>query len=353
MTTPPTDYKLRKTRHELTREVSDYITLIQMEQGIRVFVVADENTQSLLPEFPVDLVLGAGEEYKDLRSAHRIWLSMASRGICRNDLLLAIGGGTVTDICGFVAANYKRGCRLAFIPTTLLALIDASVGGKCGVDLPMQSSDQNIKNLLGTFYPPEVVFGCVELVREPRHLFQEGLAEAIKCYCLFSKDPTALFSGDADLYEMVRRCIEYKQSLVEQDPYDRSVRQYLNLGHTVGHALEGLALAEGRPISHGRAVAAGLVIEGYFSYVLEGFPQGHLLRLGEWVQSFIAPVHFSCDDYDRLWAHALQDKKNLTNPKGQVTCTLLKDFGAPLYGAGVGRKLWDEGLDFYKDLMRI
>ena len=348
-----TDYRLVETREELIREVRDYLSAFTGGGSAQVLVLADEYTQRVLPEFPADLVMAQGEACKDLESAEHIWRALAGRSFTRDDLLLAIGGGSVTDLCGFAAANYKRGCKVAYIPTTLLALVDASIGGKCAINLSLEGAEKRtVKNIIGTFYDPTVVFGCTELATAPEPLFTEGMGEVIKYCCLFDPHPMATLEQSGDLTKLLRRCIDYKREIVEQDPYDRSVRQYLNLGHTVAHALEGQALAGGRPIPHGTAVAAGLVIEGYFSYVLQGFSQHHLLQLGELVRERIPTVRYACSDYDSLWAHARQDKKN-SPLRETVTCTLLRDFGTPVYGNRVDRKLWDEGLDFYKDLMKV
>lgn len=347
-----TDCRLIPSRSELVREVRRYIRAFTEGGSRQALIVADENTRHLLPELPADLVVAPGEACKTVSVAHHLWQELVRRHFSKKDLLIGIGGGSVTDLCGFVAATYKRGCHVAYIPTTLTGLIDASLGGKCGVNLTLDDEDgQTVKNLIGTIYQPSAVFGCTELVQTPDALFAEGMGELIKYYCLFDPYPVATLEAQPDLTEMIRRCIDYKLAVVAEDPYDTDLRQNLNLGHTVAHALEGYALAKGYPILHGIAVAAGLVIEGYFSFALIGLTQTKLLQLATYIRERLPVVHYDCGDYDTLWTLALQDKKNGPGTT-TVTCTLLRDFGDPIRGCQVDRKLWDEALDFYKDLMR-
>lgn len=194
----------------------------------------------------------AGEASKSLENYGRILQVLAARQLTRTDTVVALGGGVVGDLAGFAAATYLRGIRLVQAPTTLLAMVDSSVGGKTAVDLPAG------KNLVGAFYQPSLVLCDTALLDTlPEETFRDGCAEVIKTAVLF--DP-ALFRhlsthGPAfDRAWVIQRCVECKRDVVCADEFDRGRRQLLNLGHTIGHAIEACS---GFTISHGKAVAIG------------------------------------------------------------------------------------------------
>ena len=198
--------------------------------------------------------LPAGEIHKTTAAVQVLWEQLVSAGLERQSTVIALGGGVVNDIAGFAAATFLRGVRWVTCPTSLLAMVDASLGGKTGVDLPQG------KNLVGAFYPPAMVLAdpaCLETL--PVEELRSGLAEVIKHGII--GDPLLLqlcasFPGVDQLEEIVRRAMAIKVQVIQADPYEKGLRAVLNLGHTVGHALE---LVTGYALRHGEAVAIGMV----------------------------------------------------------------------------------------------
>ncbi len=201
----------------------------------------------------VEHVLPAGESSKTLENFGNILNFLAEQQVTRSDILIALGGGVVGDITGFSAACYLRGIPFVQIPTSLLAMVDSSVGGKTAVDLPAG------KNLAGAFYQPSVVLCDTDVLNTlPEEIFREGCAEVLKYGILYDEAllKTLYESGvDFDRKSVIARCVELKRNVVAEDEFDRGQRQLLNLGHTVGHAIELLSNME---ISHGVAVAMGM-----------------------------------------------------------------------------------------------
>ncbi len=223
---------------------------------VRVFAVVDSNVGKILSQKGFFLsadkmfILEASEADKTLQTVENIakWLLENEAG--RDAWLLGIGGGIVTDITGMLASIYKRGIRFSLVPTTLLAQVDAAIGGKTGVNLG------GVKNVLGTFAKAESIVVDTDMLRTlPQREIVSGLAEALKTFII--GDAQMFERAGADLSEeMIRRCIEIKSDIVEQDRHESGLRQMLNLGHTVGHAVE--TLSRGK-VSHGEAVAAGIM----------------------------------------------------------------------------------------------
>ncbi len=232
--------------------------------GVRVFAVVDRNVEKMLSLSGSDLadgifVLEAKECNKSLQTVERIaqWLLENEAG--RDAWLFGIGGGVVTDITGFVASVYKRGIRFSLVPTTLLSQVDAAIGGKTGVNLA------GVKNAVGTFAQAKSIFVDTGILHSlPEAEIVSGLAEALKTFVI--ADAQMFASTDAGYSpQMIRRCIEIKSEIVEQDRLESGVRQVLNLGHTFAHALE--ALSQGN-IPHGVAVAAGIIAAARLSHRL-------------------------------------------------------------------------------------
>ncbi|MGN1100481.1 MAG: 3-dehydroquinate synthase [Christensenellales bacterium] len=194
----------------------------------------------------------AGEESKKLSTVSDMLTCMAGYGFCRSDVIVALGGGVVGDMAGFAASVYMRGIRYIQVPTTLLAAIDSSVGGKTGVDM------KEGKNMIGSFWQPEAVLLDPDVIAGlPAPIFSQGVAEAIKYGMIKDRELFYMLDGESDLKEVVSRCVNIKKFVVEQDEYDRGIRQLLNFGHTFGHAIE--RLSDYR-ITHGEAVATGMVM---------------------------------------------------------------------------------------------
>lgn len=238
----------------------------QMEKVRKVCVVSDTNVwplygnaaQQSLGEYnleAISFVFPAGEEHKDSETYLMLLNFLAENQVTRTDLIVALGGGVVGDLAGFAAATYLRGIQFIQVPTTLLAAVDSSVGGKTAIDLPSG------KNLVGAFYQPCLVLCDTDCLNTlPLEIFRDGCAEVIKYAILYDPDLFAHLAAnglDFDREMVITRCVELKRNVVSEDEFDTGMRMKLNLGHTIGHGVESISNFE---ISHGKAVAIGMAI---------------------------------------------------------------------------------------------
>ncbi len=228
-------------------------------------IVTDENVaKHHLNKINIErsIVIPAGEEHKNLETVSRLWKAFLENGLDRKSAVIALGGGVVGDLAGFAASTYMRGIDWIAVPTTLLAMVDASIGGKTGFDLPEG------KNLIGSFHPPKLVLAdpSLLLTLSDRDL-RSGMAEVVKHGIIADPELFALCSNGMDwvknnLEEIVKRAMAVKIKIIEEDPYEKGIRAALNLGHTVGHAVE---LVSGFKLSHGESVAIGMVAEAAYA----------------------------------------------------------------------------------------
>lgn len=256
------------------------------------------------------IVIPTGEDAKSMNMVSLLIEHLLRLGATRSTLLINLGGGVVSDLGGFVASIYKRGIPYINIPTSLLAMVDAAVGGKTGVNF------NHHKNLIGSFCFPEMVcINPVFLKTLPDDHWRSGLGELFK-YALISDDfdfeelRTLNRNDDESLLSLIGKSLNIKQQLVCADPYDRKERHLLNVGHTIGHAFESACVEAGIRITHGEAVAAGIVAECYLSNVLEGFPDDRLKQINSLFASLFAPFIKQCPDPQALQKFMLHDKKN-------------------------------------------
>ncbi|WP_426060843.1 3-dehydroquinate synthase [Hymenobacter sp. B1770] len=321
----------------------------------RVFVLADSNTSRLcLPllekHLPADYCLiqiPAGEEYKTLESSAIVWATLTEERADRHAVLVNIGGGVVTDLGGFAAALYKRGIRFVQVPTTLLAQVDASVGGKTGVDF------QGYKNQLGVFQAPAAVFIEPQFLQtlDPRQL-KSGYAEVLKHWLIADADAfnqhRRLGWLTDDWTSIIRESVALKQRIVAQDPLESGPRKLLNFGHTVGHALESHLLTQpGREALHGEAVAAGLVCESWLSVQRGLLSADELDKIETFVFSVFDKLTFVSLETAAIAELALQDKKNSGST---INCTLLNGIGNGVFDQPVTVDEIAESLRYYHRL---
>ena len=245
----------------------------------------------------ISFVFPAGEASKN----GTVWMELlnflAENYISRSDCIVALGGGVVGDLAGFAAATYLRGIPYIQVPTTLLAMVDSSVGGKTGIDLPLG------KNLCGAFHQPSAVICDLDVLTTlPNELFRDGCAEIIKYALLFDPELFAVLEQkglDFDREYVIARCVEHKRNVIAEDEFDRGQRMLLNLGHTIGHAIE---KCSSYAISHGKAVAIGIAI---LCRAVKCVDTGRILTL---LEQFGLPVTTKIPASD-LWEVALSDKK--------------------------------------------
>ncbi len=325
----------------------------------KLFILTDEHTERLcLPllkkasvlEGATEIRIGAEDVNKSLDTLSSVWMALSQKGATRHSLLINLGGGMVTDLGGFAAATFKRGIAYINIPTTLLAMVDASVGGKTGINF------NGLKNEIGAFAPARSVLIETEFLRtlDSRNFFS-GYAEMLKHGLISDTARWAELlnfdTSDID-YEslklMVGKSVQVKENIVEQDPLEHGIRKALNLGHTVGHAFESMALAEKHPVLHGYAVAWGIVCELYLSYVKVGFPKDKMRQTLQFIKENYGAFAFDCKQYERLYEYMTHDKKNTSN---HVNFTLLKDIGEIQINQTADKDLIFETLDFYRECM--
>lgn len=327
----------------------------------RLFILTDEHTHRLcLPQLQnipaiqdaTEIIIGAEDVHKNLETLASVWQALSEQGATRHSLLINLGGGMVTDLGGFAAATFKRGIAYINIPTTLLSMVDASVGGKTGINF------NGLKNEIGVFAPASSVLLETEFLRSlDAHNFFSGYAEMLKHGLISTPEHLAeLLSFDTEqidyaaLKAMVGCSVQVKENIVEQDPKEHGIRKALNLGHTIGHAFESLALAENRPVLHGYAVAWGIVCELYLSHIKTGFPKEKMRQTIQFIKENYGAFAFNCKQYDRLYELMLHDKKNTA---GIINFTLLKEVGDICLNQTADKETIFEVLDFYRECMGI
>lgn len=306
----------------------------------KVFVLTDANVAMYwLPELEhwlgceqaVEIIVKAGERYKTIGTVQRIWKAMLKHDADRQSVLVNLGGGTVSDLGGFAASCYQRGIRFVNVPTTLLAMVDASIGGKNGVDLG------GCKNQIGTFAEPiEVLVNPIFLSTLSDRELLSGIAEMVKCGFIADED---LLGVTVDNYEQyILRAGRIKKEIVEQDFRDRNKRQVLNFGHTLGHALEACSMTTETPLTHGEAVALGIWCALWLSIRQCGLREETLAEYEPVMQTLIAQTEMSFDrmDIDAVMNCLVHDKKSRD---GQARFVLLKAVEKPLVDQVVSEDL--------------
>jgi len=330
----------------------------------RLFLLTDSRTHKLcrplvagLPCMAeaTDIEIGESDVHKTLDSVVHVWTALQQGGATRHSLLVNLGGGMVTDLGGFAASTFKRGIRFVNLPTTLLAMVDASVGGKTGFNFG------GLKNEIGVFRDADAVVIDTHFLRTlDAENMRSGYAEMLKHGLISAPSHLAellSFPIDcpdlAELGRLVRESVAVKERIVEQDPHERGLRKALNFGHTVGHAFESFSFSHGaahgeiRPLLHGHAVALGLVCELWLSTVKCGFPTDIMRQVVQFVRDHYGRFAFGCDDYPALLALMGHDKKN-TAGQG-INFTLLGGVGDIRINQTASAELIEESLDFLRD----
>lgn len=302
----------------------------------KIFILTDTNSSAFcLPLFlgnlatnlPFEIIeTEPGEELKTLQTCNDIWITMSELGADRKSLMINLGGGVITDTGGFAASVYKRGIDFINVPTTLLAMVDAAIGGKTGVNL------ESIKNQIGTINNPvAILIDTTFLNTLPQKQMLSGLAEMLKHGLIYDKEYwnkfnnlSALTTGDLD--EMIYKSVEIKNTIVLQDPFEKSIRKILNYGHTIGHALESFSLKSTNmaTLLHGEAIAAGMVMEAYLSKEKKFISHEEFLEIKKVILSLFETIKFSPDDLDEIIALLDHDKKNEFN---KIKFVLLNGIG--------------------------
>ena len=347
----------------------------------RLFILTDETTKALC--LPVVegfgclkgaqiITIGATDTHKTLDSLSHVWEALGEGGATRHSLLINLGGGMVTDLGGFAASTFKRGINYINIPTTLLSMVDASVGGKTGINF------RGLKNEIGVFNNAATVILDTQFLKTlDAENILSGYAEMLKHGLIDSESHWAELvsfgfernseerignseerivnseerignsenSWWMELQRMVEKSVNVKQRIVTEDPTEQGIRKALNLGHTAGHAFESFALKH-QPILHGYAVAYGLVCELYLSCIKTGFPSDKMHQTVNFIHEHYGKMSITCDDYPQLMELMTHDKKNVA---GIINFTLLGGIGDIRINQTATKDEIYEALDFYRE----
>ncbi len=318
----------------------------------KIFVLTDMNTHKYcyqtikthLPPHSVERVK-AGEEHKNLATCEQIWAVMTRAELDRHALMMNIGGGVVGDMGGFCAATYKRGIDFIQVPTTLLSQVDASVGGKLGIDF------QGFKNHIGVFTQPQaVLIDSAFLKTLSQRELRSGFAEIIK-HCLiadaekWNEIRTKDFE-EQDWTDLTVHSVAIKKRIVEADPTEKGIRKVLNFGHTIGHAVEThfLSKAPNQKLLHGEAIAAGMVMEAFLSYQKKMIALPLLEQIEEFVFSVYGKAPLQVAEANTLIQLAKQDKKN---KDGQLRFSLLDGAGSCSFDVVISPNEIRRAIDYY------
>ncbi|MCM4160294.1 3-dehydroquinate synthase [Antarcticibacterium flavum] len=326
-----------------------------------IFILVDSNTRELcltrlLQKLETTCVtevieMEEGEQNKNIETCTGIWEALSELGADRKALLINLGGGVVTDLGGFVASTFKRGIDYINIPTTLLSMVDASVGGKTGVDLG------NLKNQIGVISQPEmVIINTTFLETLPAVEMRSGLAEILKHGLIASRDywhkanDLGKLTLD-DLESIIAESVEIKTTIVKKDPREENLRKTLNFGHTFGHAIESFYLdhPHKKRLLHGEAVAAGMIIAAYISNHLTSLPQEDLEEITNNLLNSYPVSNMEREDYEPIMELMKFDKKN---SHGKIKFVLLEKIGKAVIDCEVPQQLQTEALEYYNNLKK-
>ncbi|AZJ35892.1 3-dehydroquinate synthase [Tenacibaculum singaporense] len=332
---------------------NELTSLVSERNYSSVFILVDDNTldccyprfiQLFATDKPIEVIqIDAGEVHKNIETCMEVWNVMTELGADRKSLLITLGGGVITDLGGFVASTFKRGIDFVNIPTTLLSMVDASVGGKTGVDLGV------LKNQIGVFANPELIIIDSEYLHTvtPREI-RSGTAEIIKYGMTHD---IKLFNEIKDndklnIVDLIHRSIEIKNEVVLEDPKEQGVRKVLNWGHTIGHGVESYFLENPKKeaLTHGEAIAIGMVCEAYLSAKVLEFPEDKVSEVKDTIIKIYGKVVLSEGDFQPILELMKHDKKNIG---GEINFVLLNDYEDFKINSKASDDLIKESLQFY------
>jgi 3-dehydroquinate synthase len=322
----------------------------------KLFILVDENTsQHCLPhllsnlatEIEIEIIeLEAGEIHKNITTCTEVWGALSELGADRKSILLNLGGGVISDLGGFVACTYKRGIDFINIPTTLLAMVDASIGGKNGVDL------DHLKNQIGIIHEPKAVVIDIDFLETlPQNEMRSGLAEMLKHGLIFDKSYWNKFKNLKDLNTnylevLIHQSIQIKNEIVSKDLKEENIRKSLNFGHTLGHAIESYFLEENsqNTLLHGEAIAIGMILESYLSREMGLLNNDEYQEVKYIINDIFERILFTTDSIEKIIDLLNFDKKN---EFGKVQFVLLDGIGKSVINQKIDKSLIYKAFDDY------
>lgn len=341
----------------LDQEFSQLNTFISVLKPTQLLILVDENTHehclptllgNLETEIPFEIIeIEAGEEMKTLETAAQLWEILTEFETDRKALMINLGGGVITDMGGFIASIYKRGIPFINIPTTLLGMCDAAIGGKTGID------HQFLKNIIGTFAHPEQIFVFPEFLQTlPFEELRSGFAEMLKHGLITdAKHWNDLISINEltpqQIFPFIERSMKIKQNVVEQDFTEQNIRKTLNFGHTIGHALESLFLLKGKPIMHGEAVALGMICETKISFLQALITEETSNTIVSNIQKYYPHFDISEFSLEEILNLMKNDKKN---SGGTINFSLVTGIGSSTFNCSVSLENIKTSLLYYQNL---
>lgn len=321
----------------------------------KIFVLVDTNTKKhcldvfkskIAQKIDAVITIKAGETHKTIDTCKLVWDGISNEGGDRKSALINLGGGVVTDLGGFVASTFKRGIDFINVPTTLLAMVDASIGGKTGVDF------EALKNQIGVFQQPEMILIFPEFLKtlEQRQI-RSGFAEMLKHGLIKDRNYWSALSSLKDLTAIaahIEKSTDVKSQVVTEDPNEKGVRKILNFGHTLGHAIESFFLMDASKASllHGEAIAIGMILEAYLSHQLTGLSKLELDEIKSVFIRFFDHVNFETSDIEAIIELLKHDKKNAY---GAVNFVLLQTIGTSVFDILVTENLIAQSFAYYSE----
>jgi len=319
----------------------------------KIGVLVDENARqhclpivenTLPPNYSL-IEIKSGEEQKNLDTCAFIWNKLTGLAFDRKSLLINLGGGVIGDMGGFCAATYKRGIAFINIPTTLLAQVDASVGGKLGIDF------LGFKNHIGVFQEPKNVFISSKFLQTlDRRELRSGFSEVIK-HCLIHdakkfEEISKKNLEQQDWADVIRHSVEVKRQVVRKDPHEKGLRKILNFGHTLGHAIETYFMNSGNRILHGEAIAKGMICETWLSEIKCGLKHEENQKVFNYIRTIFNLKPIDPGSFESILALTIQDKKNENNI---VMASILDKIGNCLFNIEVTKEEMRKSLEFYNE----
>lgn len=336
----------------------DLLSLVRTFNPDNIFIIVDYITEKYcLPKIldilqfynPKIISIGTTDNNKNLNTLSKVWKVLSNERATRHSLIINLGGGMVTDLGGFAASTFKRGVKFINIPTTLLAMVDASVGGKTGINF------NGLKNEIGIFNNSEAVIIDVSFLKtlDFKNVCS-GYAEMIKHAIISSEEIwNRLITFDIlnqnfnnEFLDILSESIDIKERIIEDDPLEYNVRKALNFGHTIGHSFESYTMIKQPPILHGYAIAFGMICELYLSHTKLNFPITKMRQIISYIKDIYGTFNFDCNDYQTMYDLMKHDKKNSSKT---INFTLLEDIGKIKINMTASKEDIFEAFDFIRE----